>query len=132
VSIALRKETIVTEHSTPVAIARAFTEAWTSHDMDTAATYVAEDVVFDGPLGHAVGKKAYMEGLNTLSRAVALTGMRVVAVFGDDTQALIMYELTTGRFGTLTCAKLLTLRDGKIHRDRLTFDSYEIRKAQGR
>jgi hypothetical protein len=62
---------------------------------------------------------------------MAVTGARVVAVFGDDAQALIMYELLTGRFGALTCAKLLTFRDGKIQSDRLTFDSYEVRKAQG-
>lgn len=122
----------MSEHASPAAVARAFTEAWTSGDMDTAARYVAEDVVFDGPLGHVEGKNAYIEGLKGLARAVALTGVRVLAVFGDETQALIMYELITGSFGVLTCAKLLTFRDGKIRTDRLTFDSYEIRKSQGR
>lgn len=119
------------EHSTSAAIARAFTEAWTSGDMDTAGGYLGEDVVFDGPLGHVEGKAAYLESLNGLVQALAITGARVVAAFGDATQALIMYELLTGRFGALTCAKLLTIRDGKIQADRLTFDSYEIRKAQG-
>jgi hypothetical protein len=61
----------------------------------------------------------------------AVNGLRVLAVFGDDTRALIMYEMTTGRFGTLTCAKLLTFSGDKIQTDRLTFDSYELRKAQG-
>jgi hypothetical protein len=119
------------ENTTPVAVARAFTEAWTSHDMDTTASYIAEDVVFDGPLGHVNGKNAYLESLNGLIRGMAISGARVVAAFGDDTQALIWYELITGRFGTLTCAKLLTVRDGKILTDRLTFDSYEVRTAQG-
>ncbi|HLZ22039.1 MAG TPA: nuclear transport factor 2 family protein [Ktedonobacterales bacterium] len=122
----------MTEHATSVAVARAFTEAWTSHDLDTAGSYLTEDVVFDGPLGHVNGKKAYLESLNGLTQALGVNGARVVAVFGDDTQALIMYELITGRFGVLTCAKLLSMRDGKIQSDRLTFDSYEIRKAQGR
>ena len=122
----------MTEHATSVAVARAFTEAWTSHDLDTAGSYLTEDVVFDGPLGHVNGKKAYLESLNGLTQALGVNGVRVVAVFGDDTQALIMYELITGRFGVLTCAKLLSMRDGKIQSDRLTFDSYEIRKAQGR
>jgi SnoaL-like protein len=121
----------MTERSTPVAVARAFTEAWTSGDMDAAARCVAEDVVFDGPLGHVEGKEAYLEGLKGLSRAVELTGAQVLAAFGDDAQALIMYELITSRFGPLTCAKLLTFHDGKIQTDRLTFDSYEIKKARG-
>ena len=120
----------MTNPQTPVAIARAFTQAWTSRDMDTAARLVADDVIFDGPLGHTDGKKAYIEGLNGIAQAVALTGVKIIAAFGNDTQALIMYELITGRFGALTCAKLFTIRAGKIQTDRLTFDSYEIRKGQ--
>ncbi|HEV7128525.1 MAG TPA: nuclear transport factor 2 family protein [Ktedonobacterales bacterium] len=120
----------MTDHST-TAIARAFTEAWTSRDLDTAGSYLAEDIVFDGPLGHVQGKSAYLESLHGLAQSLPVTGLRVLAVFGDDTRALIMYEMTTGRFGTLTCAKLLTFSGDKIQTDRLTFDSYELRKAQG-
>ena len=118
-------------HSTPVAVARAFTEAWTSGDLETTARYVAEDVVFDGPLGHVEGKQAYLDGLKGLTQAVDLTGARVLAAFGDEAQALIMYDLITNRFGTLRCAKLLAFSDGKIQTDTLTFDSYEIKKARG-
>ena len=99
--------------------------------MDTAARYIADDVVFDGPLGHTEGKQAYIEGLNGIAQAVALTGVKILAAFGDDTQALIMYDLITDRFGALTCAKFFTIRDGKIQTDRLTFDSYQIRQPQG-
>ncbi|HKV83099.1 MAG TPA: nuclear transport factor 2 family protein [Ktedonobacterales bacterium] len=117
------------DHSIPVAVARAFTEAWTSRDFDLAASYVAEDAIFDGPLGHADGKQEYMQGISGLARIV--TGLRILAAYGDDTRALIMYELTTESFGVLTCAKLLSVRDGKIQTDRLTFDSHEIKKARG-
>lgn len=119
----------MTRDTTPVAVARAFTEAWTSHDMELAASYVSEDAIFDGPLGHADGKQEYMQGINGLARIV--TGLRILAAYGDDERALIMYELTTGPFGVLTCAKLLTIRNGKIQTDRLTFDSHEIKKARG-
>lgn len=119
------------EPATPTTIARAFTEAWTSGDFATAAAYVAQDVVFDGPLGHTDGKAAYIQGLEGLSRFVDLSGVNILAAFGDDTQALIMYELLTQRFGNLLCAKQLTFREGTIARDRLTFDSYTVRQAQG-
>lgn len=46
------------EHTTTVDIARAFTEAWVSHDIDTAARYLAEDVAFDGPVNQTRGKNA--------------------------------------------------------------------------
>src|SRR5262245_14498607 len=114
------------QSSPPATRARAFTEAWTRHDLDTAASYLADDVTFDGPINHTTGKEAYMQGLSAFARAV--TGAKIIAAFGDDTQALIMYEVT-GPFGTLTCAELLTFRGGKIHADRLTFDTYNLRQA---
>ena len=102
----------MTEHPTPLAVARAFTEAWTSRDFTTAAGYLADDVVFDGPINHSTGAKAYMEGLTAWAKAV--TGMKKLAALGDDAQALIMYEVTTGPFGILTCAEHLTVHDGQI------------------
>src|SRR5260370_42030499 len=93
--------------------------------MGTAARYLAEDVVFDGPVNHTRGKEAYIEVLNRFAQAV--TGLKILAAFGDDTQALIMYDVKTGPFGTLTCAVLHTLRDGKHQTALLTFSEYQIR-----
>lgn len=107
-------------------LARAFTEAWARHDMDTAAGYLADDVVFDGPIQHTSGKEAYVTALTTFLRVV--TGVKILAAFGDDQQALIMYDLRTA-LGTLTSAELLTFRNGKIVADRLTFDTFPIRKG---
>jgi hypothetical protein len=118
----------MTEQSSPVDVAVAFTEAWTTHDLATAAGYLAEDVVFDGPMQQSTGAGPYMDGLTAF--ATAVTGMRVLAAFGNREQALIMYEVTTGPFGTVTCAEHFTVRDGKIEADRLTFDTYEVRKAR--
>lgn len=114
-------------NSTPAALARAFLEVWTSHDMEAAATYLADDVSFDSPTSHSDGKEAYMRGLSTFARVV--TGVRILAAFGDDTQALIMYDLATALFGSLISAELLTFRDGKIAADVLTFDTFPIRTA---
>jgi hypothetical protein len=125
------EETTMTEPMTTAAIAREFTEAWTRGDSDAAGGYLADDVVFDGPLGHVEGKGPYLESLAGLRRSMGVTGVRVVAAYGGDSQALIMYELDTHRFGVLLCAKLLTFREGKIASDRLTFDSYVLRLEQG-
>lgn len=117
----------MTQQQTTVAVGVAFTEAWTSHDMDTAAGYLADDVVFDGPTSHTTGVKPYMEALTRFAQAV--TGVKILAAFGDDHQVLIMYDVTTAPFGTMTTAELLTIQDGKIHADRLTFDTYPMRQA---
>jgi hypothetical protein len=125
------EETTMAETMTTAATARAFTEAWTRGDSDAAGSYLADDVVFDGPLGHVEGKGPYLENLAGLRRSMGISGVRVAAAYGGDSQALIMYELDTDRFGGLLCAKLLTFRDGMIASDRLTFDSYVLRLEQG-
>lgn len=117
----------MSQQQTPLAIGLAFTKAWTSHDMDTAADYIAKDVIFDGSMNHTTGDKAYMEALTTFARAI--TALKILAAFGDDQQAIIMYEVTTAPFGTITAAELLTVKDGKIHTDRLTFDTYAMRQS---
>ena len=106
----------------PLDVARAFTRAWTSGDLDAAASYVADDVVFDGPLQQSTGAKPYIDGLTKL--ACEVTGVRMIAEFGNDAEALLMYDLHTGPWGTLTCAKHLRVRNGKIIGDQLTFDSF--------
>ncbi|HEX6818692.1 MAG TPA: nuclear transport factor 2 family protein [Ktedonobacterales bacterium] len=118
----------MTEQSTSTATARAFTEAWTSHDMRTAASYLAEDVVFDGPANRSQGVAANLEGLNTFAQAV--TGLRILAVHGNDDQALIMYEVTMGPRGVVRGAELLTFRDGKIAEDKLVFVPLQTPAAQ--
>lgn len=115
-------------NTTPAALARAFTLAWTGHDLDATAAYVADDVTFDGPMNHLRGKAAYMEALSAFAGAV--TGVEIIAAIGDDTQALIMYDLATAPFGTLTSAELLTFCDGTIRADRLTFDTDNVRRAR--
>ena len=118
----------MTESKKPVDVATAFTEAWTGHDMDRAAKYVAADVVFDGPMGHVTGVEDYVESLTRLGKEVK--DFRMIAAFGDEEQALVMYDLITKSYGTLRCAKLFEVRDGKIYGDKLTFDSDKIRSAK--
>ncbi len=115
-------------NSKPLDVALAFTHAWTSHDLETAKTLVASEVVFDGPMQQSTGIDPYFEGLTRLAESVK--GVEIIAVFGDDEKALVMYDLLTGPFGRLTCAKCFTVLDGKIRKDQLTFDSYKIRNAK--
>jgi limonene-1,2-epoxide hydrolase len=118
----------MTVHPAPVDVLVAFTQAWTSHDMKSAAGYVAQDVVYDGPVNHLTGADAYVQALDRFAQAV--TGLDIVAAFGDDEQAVIMYRVSTGPFGTLACGERVTVRQGKIETDLLAFDTFAIRSAQ--
>jgi|Tabmets5t2r1_1033131.scaffolds.fasta_scaffold05563_1 hypothetical protein len=80
-----------------------------------------------GPGGHSVGARAYLEGLTPFAQRI--TGMWIIAALDDDDQALIMCEVTIGPSVMVTCAEHLTIRDGKIQADRLTFDTAAARAA---
>jgi hypothetical protein len=116
------------EVTKPLEVALVFTHAWTSHDLNKAGSYVAEDVVFDGPLQQSTGIAPYLEGLTKLSEAVK--AFDLIAAFGDDEKALLMYRLHTEPFGILTCAKCLEVRGGKIVKDVLAFDSHRVRNPR--
>ncbi|MEC5387153.1 nuclear transport factor 2 family protein [Uliginosibacterium sp. H3] len=113
------------QHASSVDVALAFTKAWTSRDMATAAGLVAPDVVFEGP---SSGAKRYLEKLDRL--AGSITDLEMIGAYGKGDRALIIYDLHTGEEGTLTFVKCLTVQDGKIVRDELTSESFKIRDLQ--
>lgn len=118
----------MTGHPTPIDVALAFTKAWTSRDMATAAEFVAEDVAFEGPMTQTIGAKPYIEGLSRFAETV--TGMQMIAALGDDERAMIMYELQTGPAGVLHAAEYFAIREGQIKSDTLVFDTHKLRQAQ--
>lgn len=115
-------------HPSPVDVAVSFTRAWTSHDLDQAAGHLADDVAYDGPVNHVVGRQAYLVALERFARIV--TGLELIAALGDDEQALLMYRVTTAPFGELTCGERVTVREGRILTDELAFDTFAIRTAR--
>jgi hypothetical protein len=53
--------------------------------------------------------------------------VEILAALGDDQRAMIMYDLTTGPFGTLRAAEEFVICDGKITHDTLVFDTHQVR-----
>lgn len=113
----------------PAEIARAFTEAWGAGDFDTAARFVDDAVVFDGPLTRVSGKAALLAALQGF--AAAITRVDVLAVHGDEREALLLYEMVTGPFGTLRTGERLVITDGLIVRDEIVFDTHAVRGGAG-
>lgn len=114
----------------PVDVARAFVEAFGRRDMAAVARYVADDIAFESPRAKANGAEGFLEAAGQFAQIV--TRIDVIAAFGDNERALIMYDMETGPFGTLRAADHLVIRDGRIHEDTLVFDTYEVRMAETR
>ena len=100
--------------------ALAYYHAWTSHDLDTAMNYVADDIVCDAPAGRLEGAAAYQGFMGPFVRI--LIGSTLIAAFGNDTTALIMYDTATVPVASAPGAECLTVSDGKITYSRFIFD----------
>jgi len=85
-------------------------------------------VTFQGPMAQADGREAYLEAIGGFAPLV--TDIDVIAVVGDEQQAMMLYDMTTGPFGTLRAANHFQIRDGRIIADKLVFDTHKVREAQ--
>lgn len=115
----------MSDHSPALEVARSYLAALDTHDMATVARYLAEDVVFDSPIQHHTS-------ITTLLPALAAFGeiqtgdIRMIAAFGDQEQALVLFDVPTGPFGSLRTAVHYTVRDGKIQTANPVFDATAV------
>jgi SnoaL-like domain len=101
-------------------VALAYFEAWTGQDFERAMTYVAEDVVCDAPPGRIEGAAAYREFMEPF--VGILERADLIAAFGDDETAVVIYDTETVPVKSAPGAECVTVVDGKIVRSRFVFD----------
>jgi ketosteroid isomerase-like protein len=111
----------MTETASPaLRTALAYFHAWTSHDLDQAMEYIAEDIVCDAPAGRLEGREAYLGFMRPFVQI--LTGSELIGAFGDEKTAVIMYETATVPVASAPAAECVTVTDGKITCSRFIFD----------
>ncbi len=106
--------------SAPLDVALAYYRAWTSHQFDKAMTYIAEDIVCQAPAGRLDGAGAFRGFMEPFSQI--LTRSELIAAFGDDTKAVLMYDTDTVPVQDAPGAECLTVTAGKITHLRIIFD----------
>jgi len=100
--------------------ALAYHEAWTSHDLDKAMSYIADDIACEAPAGRLQGAAAYREFMGPFVQM--LTGSKLIAAFGDLQTALVMYDTETTLVKSAPGAECVTVSDGRITYSRFVFD----------
>jgi ketosteroid isomerase-like protein len=110
-------------------VALAYYQAWTSKDIDAAMRHLAEDVVCDAPAGRIEGVQAYRQFLGPFAQM--LIGSELLAAFGDETKAVLVYDTRTPPVASGPGAECLTVRDGKIVHNRFIFDRLPFEAARG-
>jgi ketosteroid isomerase-like protein len=101
-------------------VALAYFHAWTGHDLEKAMEYVADDVVCDAPAGRLEGAAAYRGFMGPFVQI--LTGSQIIAAFGNDEQAVVVYDTETVPVQSAPAAECVTVREGKITYSRFIFD----------
>jgi len=111
----------MTETTSPaLRTALAYYQAWTDHDLDKAMSYVADNIVCDAPAGRLEGAAAYRAFMVPFVQI--LRSSKLIAAFGDEQTALVMYDTETVPVPSAPGAEWVTVTDGKITYSRFIFD----------
>ena len=111
----------MTESTSPaLEVALGYFHAWTGHDLDKAMEYIADDIVCDAPAGRLEGAAAYRGFMGPFVQI--LTGSQMLAAFGDDQRAVVVYDTATVPVKSAPAAECVTVHDGKITYSRFIFD----------
>jgi ketosteroid isomerase-like protein len=114
---------------TPTALetANRYHQAWTSGSYDVAASLLAPNLVVEVPINeYADGASfaAAVEQFGGLTSSVTL-----LSALGDDTEAVLVYDMDVLGIGSLRVAEHFTVGDGRITRVRQIHDTAALRAA---
>ena len=101
-------------------VAATYFTAWKGRDFTTFRSVLADDVVFDGPLGHVEGGDACAQALQRMSQIV--TDIVVQKRFVDGPDVLTWFDLHTSVAPPCPTANWSHVENGKITRVRVAFD----------
>jgi hypothetical protein len=116
------------ETSPALRVALAYYRAWTGKDLDLAMTYIADDVICDAPAGRIEGAAAYRAFMGPFAQM--LVGAELIAAYGDEERAVVMYDTETTLVKSGPAAECLTVRDGRIVYSRFVFDRLPFQAAR--
>lgn len=116
------------QHSPALRVALAYHRAWTSRNLDQAMAYIAHDVICDAPAGRIEGAEAYRAFMAPFVEM--LIGTELIAAFGDEDRAVVVYDTTTALVPSGPGAECVTVRDGRIAYSRFIFDRLPFQLAR--
>ncbi|GAB3627395.1 hypothetical protein PTE30175_02086 [Pandoraea terrae] len=102
-------------------IARTYVEAIANRDVDTILSISAEDIVCTSPIGQTAGLerfRAFHDGF-----AQMITNLTILAVYGDDEQAVVVYDAETHPVPHAVTAELIKVKDGKLAVTNVIYDA---------
>lgn len=104
-----------------VEIARTYVKAMADKNVDAILSISAPDVVCTSPLGQTTGIEAFRGFQEGFARMI--TNLTILAVHGDDKQAVVVYDVETHPVPHAVVAELLKIKDGKLASTQVIYDA---------
>jgi hypothetical protein len=103
------------------AVAASYFRSWKNHDFAEFRSILADDVTFDGPLGHAGNADECVAGIQGMSQIVTDIVIRKMFVDGDDVTTWFDLHTKVADEPALV-ANWAHLTNGKISTIKVVFD----------
>jgi hypothetical protein len=103
------------------AIARIYVEAIANRDVDTILSISKENVVCTSPIGQMTGLERFRAFHDGFARMI--TKLTVLAIYGDDEQAVVVYDAETHPAPHSVVAELIKVKDGKLASTDVIYDA---------
>ena len=102
-------------------IARTYVEAIARKNVDAIISVAADDVVCASPIGRITGTEKFREFQDGFARMIK--NVTILAAYGDDEQAVVVYNADTHPVANAVVAELLTVKNGKIASTEVIYDA---------
>lgn len=102
-------------------IARAYVEAMVSKDVEAIMSLSADEVVCISPLGTITGVGRFREFHEGFARMILK--LTTVASYGDDDQAVVVYDVQTHPVPHATVAEYIKVESGKLVSTQVIYDA---------
>lgn len=109
-----------TEQSAAVQTALDYHRAWTSGDFEQAMTFITDPIVCLAPAGRLEGAGAFRGFMGPFAQM--LKRAELLAAYGDDSKAVLIYDTDIALVDGAPGAELLTVAGGRITHLRIIFD----------
>jgi len=93
-------------------IVRDYYNSWTNNNFEKAGEYLAENLKVIVPINDYPTKQSFLAAVKFTREMI--TDIELLSEFSNDTEAMLMYDITLNAFGKLRVAEHFVVKDNKI------------------
>ena len=108
-------------------VALAYFQAWNNKDFEKVSDLISDAASFEMPINYYHHKNTFVEAVEFTANAAS--EVNLLAEFGDDKEAILLYDLNLKPIGKLRIAEHFKVDDDKIVHIRHIHDTHQLRLA---